>query len=74
MRTLRDPGFDGDIWLVPVAINDDRVLEDRVLSRELIVGGERPSRLRQLLEVASSSARTCFGGQPASGTGTVEWR
>lgn len=46
--TLRDPEFDGDIWLVPVAINYDRVLEDRTLTRELIVGAPRPSRLGQV--------------------------
>jgi glycerol-3-phosphate O-acyltransferase len=48
VRTLEDPGFDRDIWLVPVGINYDRVLEDRSLIRERIVGGSRPSRWRQL--------------------------
>lgn len=48
VRTLEDPGFDRDIWLVPVGINYDRVLEDRSLIRERIVGGRRPSRLTQL--------------------------
>ena len=48
VRTLEDPGFDGDIWLVPVAINYDRVLEDRTLTRELIVGAPRPTALGQL--------------------------
>jgi glycerol-3-phosphate O-acyltransferase len=48
VRTLEDPGFDRDIWLVPVGINYDRVLEDRSLIRERIVGGRRPSRWRQL--------------------------
>jgi glycerol-3-phosphate O-acyltransferase len=52
VRTLRDPGFDGDLWLVPVGINYDRVFEDRTLIRELVVGVERPSRLRQALRVA----------------------
>jgi glycerol-3-phosphate O-acyltransferase len=33
-RTLRQPGFTRDIWLVPVALNYDRVLEDRSLIRE----------------------------------------
>src|SRR6185503_3138328 len=52
-RTLRDPEFrDRDIWLVPVAINYDRVLEDRVLTRELLdPNGRRPGRLRQLASV-----------------------
>jgi len=35
-RTMLDPGFDRDIWFVPVAINFDRVLEDRALIRELV--------------------------------------
>jgi glycerol-3-phosphate O-acyltransferase len=51
--TLNDPAFDRDIWLVPVGINYDRVLEDRSLIRERIVGGHRPSRLTQLGNVLS---------------------
>jgi glycerol-3-phosphate O-acyltransferase len=46
-RTLREPGFSRDIWLVPVALNYDRVLEDRSLIREVAEGFERPHRLRQ---------------------------
>jgi glycerol-3-phosphate O-acyltransferase len=52
-RTLADPAFDRDIWFVPVALNYDRVLEDRSLIRELIAEGDRPSRLAQLGTVAS---------------------
>lgn len=48
VRTMDDPGFGRDIWLIPVGINYDRVLEDRSLIRESIIGGRRPSRLRQL--------------------------
>jgi glycerol-3-phosphate O-acyltransferase len=53
VRTLRDPEFRGrDIWLVPVAINYDRVLEDRVLTRELLdPHARRAGRLRQLASV-----------------------
>ncbi|MFN8653210.1 MAG: 1-acyl-sn-glycerol-3-phosphate acyltransferase [Gemmatimonadales bacterium] len=51
--TLDDPGFDRDIWLVPVGINYDRVLEDRSLIRERIVGGRRPGRIRQFTHVLS---------------------
>jgi glycerol-3-phosphate O-acyltransferase len=52
VRTLRDPAFDRDIWLVPVAINYDRVLEDRVLTRELLSPeSPRSGRLRQLVSV-----------------------
>jgi len=52
-RTLTDPAFDRDIWFVPVALNYDRVLEDRSLIRELIHNGDRPSRLVQLGTVVS---------------------
>jgi glycerol-3-phosphate O-acyltransferase len=48
IRTLREPSFDRDLWLVPVAINYDRVLEDRTLIREQIEGVPRPGRLEQL--------------------------
>jgi glycerol-3-phosphate O-acyltransferase len=57
VRTLREPGFDRDIWLVPVAINYDRVLEDRTLIRERIVGGRRSSRWEQLSGVMSYLGR-----------------
>jgi glycerol-3-phosphate O-acyltransferase len=57
VRTLGEPGFDRDIWLVPVGINYDRVLEDRTLIRERIIGGERPSRLQQLAGVGSYIGR-----------------
>jgi glycerol-3-phosphate O-acyltransferase len=50
-RTLRDPAFDCDIWLVPVALNYDRVLEDRSLIQELMEDGTRPPRWRQLAGV-----------------------
>lgn len=49
----RDPAYRGRIHIVPVAINYDRVLEDRSLLRELASreGRRRPSRLSQLREV-----------------------
>lgn len=50
-RTLLDPAFDRDIWLVPVALNYDRVLEDRSLIQELLEAGARPPRWRQLAGV-----------------------
>jgi len=53
LRTLRDQDFDRDIWLVPVALNYDRVLEDRSLIRELIDQRDRPGRLAQLGTVLS---------------------
>jgi len=52
VRTLREDEFDRDIWLVPVALNYDRVLEDRSLIRELAEGVERPGRARRLGGVA----------------------
>jgi glycerol-3-phosphate O-acyltransferase len=56
-RTLRDPAFTRDIWLVPVAINYDRVLEDRSLIRELVDDGRRPGRLSQLATVGGYLSR-----------------
>jgi glycerol-3-phosphate O-acyltransferase len=49
----RDPDFRRRLHVVPVAINYDRVLEDRSLLRELDrrQGGTPPPRLRQLGEV-----------------------
>jgi glycerol-3-phosphate O-acyltransferase len=52
-RTAADPDFDRDIWLVPVALNYDRVLEDRSLIRELVAEGDRPTRVAQLVTVVS---------------------
>lgn len=49
--TLPELGDGRDIKLVPVALNYDRVLEDRVLTHELLERTERPGRLRQLVGV-----------------------
>jgi glycerol-3-phosphate O-acyltransferase len=49
--TLREPGFERDIWLVPVALNYDRTLEDRVLIQECLDPELRVSRGRQLWSV-----------------------
>ena len=43
-RTLLEPEFTRDVWFVPVALNYDRVLEDRSLIRELVADGDRPGR------------------------------
>jgi glycerol-3-phosphate O-acyltransferase len=56
-RTMNDPAFTRDIWLVPVAINYDRVLEDRSLIRELVDVGRRPGRVSQLATVSGYVAR-----------------
>jgi glycerol-3-phosphate O-acyltransferase len=46
----RDPAYHQKLYIVPVAVNYDRVLEDRSLIRELAVreGGAPTGRLRQL--------------------------
>jgi len=49
--TLREDGFDRDIWLVPVALNYDRTLEDRVLIQECLDPELRLSRVRQAWSV-----------------------
>jgi glycerol-3-phosphate O-acyltransferase len=54
LGVARDPQYRDRIYLVPVAINYDRVLEDRSLLRELdrSEGRERVSRITQLSEVS----------------------
>ena len=52
-RTLVDAGFGRNIWFVPVALNYDRVLEDRSLIRELVDRRDRPGRLWQLWTVVT---------------------
>ena len=49
--TLREEGFDRDIWFVPVALNYDRTLEDRVLIQECLDPELRLSRPKQLWSV-----------------------
>ncbi|HEY7234178.1 MAG TPA: 1-acyl-sn-glycerol-3-phosphate acyltransferase [Gemmatimonadaceae bacterium] len=50
----RDPAYRPRLYVVPVAVNYDRVLEDRTLLRELANadGGPRTSRVRQFREIA----------------------
>ena len=54
LGVARDPGLERRLVLVPVAINYDRVLEDRSLLRELEAreSGVRASRTTQMTEVA----------------------
>lgn len=49
----RDPAYRSRLFVVPVAVNYDRVLEDRSLLRELAAadGGARPSKATQFGEV-----------------------
>ena len=53
LGVAREPSMRRRLYVVPVAINYDRVLEDRSLLRELDAreGGKRPSRRTQLGEV-----------------------
>jgi glycerol-3-phosphate O-acyltransferase len=53
LGVARDPELRDRLYIVPVAINYDRVLEDRSLLRELDVreGRTRPSRRAQMMEV-----------------------
>ncbi len=54
LSVARDPAVRARMYVVPVGINYDRVLEDRSLLRELETRAERPvtSRLSQLREVS----------------------
>lgn len=54
LGVAREPGFADRLYLVPVAINYDRVLEDRSLLRELRAseGHRPPGRVAQLKEVS----------------------
>jgi glycerol-3-phosphate O-acyltransferase len=52
VRTKLEPGFDLPLTIIPVAINYDRVLEDRSLLRELQAPEERLPRREQIREVA----------------------
>lgn len=53
VRVKSEPGFDRPITIVPVAINYDRVLEDRSLLREANDQGRGLRRRDQILEVAT---------------------
>ena len=55
LGVAREPGFAERMYVVPVAINYDRVLEDRSLLRELRAteGHRPPGRVAQLKEVIS---------------------
>jgi glycerol-3-phosphate O-acyltransferase len=53
LRVKREPGFRRPLHVIPVAINYDRVLEDRSLLREMQPEAERLTRREQVKEVAS---------------------
>jgi glycerol-3-phosphate O-acyltransferase len=70
LGTAREPGFAERMYIVPVGLNYDRVLEDRTLLRELRVseGTPTPSRLTQLREVLNYTVGS-FGR-----LGTGRWK
>ena len=53
LGVARDPAYRPRMYLVPVAVGYDRVLEDRSLlrARDVRAGGARPSRLEQMASV-----------------------
>jgi glycerol-3-phosphate O-acyltransferase len=53
IRVKAEPGFDRPFHLIPVAINYDRVLEDRSLLREQKPEAQRLGRREQVREVAT---------------------
>jgi glycerol-3-phosphate O-acyltransferase len=53
VRVAREPGFARPFHIIPVAINYDRVLEDRSLLRETQAEADRLPRREQIKEVAS---------------------
>ncbi len=53
IRTKAEPGFDRPLHIIPVAINFDRVLEDRSLLREGQSEAARLPRREQIREVVS---------------------
>ena len=70
LGTAREPGFAERMYVVPVGLNYDRVLEDRSLLRELRAseGGPAPSRLTQLRELLNFAVGS-FGRM-----GTGRWK
>lgn len=70
LGTAREPGFAERMYVVPVGLNYDRVLEDRSLLRELRVseGAPRSSRFAQFREVLNFSVGS-FGRM-----GTGRWK
>jgi glycerol-3-phosphate O-acyltransferase len=53
IRVKRDAGFTAPMFVIPVAINYDRVLEDRSLLREIQPEADRLTRREQMKEIVS---------------------
>jgi glycerol-3-phosphate O-acyltransferase len=60
VRVKTEGDFDRPFHIIPVALNFDRVLEDRSLLREQLPASERLGRLQQLREVASYVVKVSF--------------
>ncbi|HEY0593541.1 MAG TPA: 1-acyl-sn-glycerol-3-phosphate acyltransferase [Thermoanaerobaculia bacterium] len=56
----RDPSFTDPLYIIPTSINYDRVLEDRVLTREMIAAGEEPGRWEQARSTAVFFLKNTF--------------
>src|SRR5213080_4189089 len=74
-RTLLDPEFTRDIWFVPVAMNFDRVLEDRALIRELVAGRRSTSARRSRCDTGCGRPPVCSSYPKRSGSPSCSsWR
>jgi glycerol-3-phosphate O-acyltransferase len=60
IRVKTEPAFDSPLYIIPVAINYDRVLEDRSLLREQQSEKERLTRRQQVGEVISYVVKVSF--------------
>jgi glycerol-3-phosphate O-acyltransferase len=58
----RDPEFTAPLWIIPTAVNYDRVLEDRNLSEELLGREERSTRSEKLKTTFDYLFRNFFRG------------
>ncbi len=56
----RDPLFADPLYIIPTSINYDRVLEDRVLTRELFEAGEGPSKWEQARATSAFLLKNAF--------------
>ena len=71
----RDPGFSAPLFLIPTAINYDRVLEDRNLTEELVGREDRRTKTREARAPRSTfSSRTrCAVSSDGSSATATRW-
>ncbi|HEX7153492.1 MAG TPA: 1-acyl-sn-glycerol-3-phosphate acyltransferase [Thermoanaerobaculia bacterium] len=62
VTSKRDPEFTAPLYLVPTAVNYDRVLEDRNLTEELLGREERSTKLEKLRTTFDYLFRNTFRG------------